>query len=128
LLDAIGPDVMCASFCKRIVAYDGEAAFLYETLKRAREIGDVERFEVQSTGIKNLGFQKFIAGLTVSRPPAALRRNFQSTVQPIYELISTIGRQNSNLRAQRDLLLPRLVSGKLDVSELGDLEKEAADA
>jgi len=34
--------------------------------------------------------------------------------------------RNVNLRTQRDLLLPKLVSGKIDVSEIGEPMVEAA--
>lgn len=49
-------------------------------------------------------------------PPDPLLKSYAETVTPLYELLHTLQRQNTNLRAQRDLLLPRLVSGKLDVS------------
>ena len=35
--------------------------------------------------------------------------------------------KNTNLRAQRALLLPKLVSGEIDVSEAEDTIKEAAE-
>jgi len=40
---------------------------------------------------------------------------FERKVRPIYNMISSISKQNENLSRQRDLLLPRLMSGKLEV-------------
>jgi len=34
----------------------------------------------------------------------------------MFSRVSLLARQNANLRAQRDLLLPKLVSGEIDVS------------
>ena len=36
---------------------------------------------------------------------------------PVHNFSAQLQQQNTNLRAQRDLLLPRLVSGAIDVSE-----------
>ena len=42
---------------------------------------------------------------------------------------TVLQRKNANLRAQRDLLLPKLVSGEIDVSDLSTPEdKEVAAA
>ena len=44
---------------------------------------------------------------------------FEAVAAPMADLIANLSRQNVVLREARDLLLPRLVSGELDVSELG---------
>lgn len=128
LLASFDAAVICASFCKRITANrSGPSwAFLYETLQRCREVGEVAQYEVQSTGIKNLGFKSFLSGVTVALPPVEMTGAFEREVEPIYRLTATLGLQNTNLRAQRDLLLPRLVSGKLDISEAGAAAEESA--
>ncbi|MBU3000020.1 restriction endonuclease subunit S [Roseovarius nubinhibens] len=41
---------------------------------------------------------------------------FNQTAVPMLDLIATLQRKNANLRTQRDLLLPKLVSGEIDVS------------
>jgi type I restriction enzyme, S subunit len=38
-----------------------------------------------------------------------------------------LSQQNSNLRAQRDLLLPKLISGEIDVSRSAAALPEAAE-
>jgi len=44
-------------------------------------------------------------------------KQFCDKTMPHFDLIENLQRQNSNLRAQRDLLLPRLISGEIDVSD-----------
>ena len=44
-------------------------------------------------------------------------RELNAGIDPMSKLATCLRQTNTNLRAQRDLLLPRLISGKLDVSE-----------
>lgn len=57
-------------------------------------------------------------------PDKQVMAGFERRVGPIMTLVNNLLRQNAVLRATHDLLLPRLVSGELDVSSL-DLELEA---
>ena len=51
----------------------------------------------------------------ILQPEKAVLERFEAIVAPIFNNIHQIVRQNSNLIQQRDLLLPRLMSGKLEV-------------
>jgi type I restriction enzyme S subunit len=51
-------------------------------------------------------------------PSAVLLKNFGDETIPITEQIHTLQRQIKNLRHTRDLLLPRLLSGQIDVEAL----------
>lgn len=51
-------------------------------------------------------------------PPAPLLKAFGDATIPMAEQISTLQRQIQNLRRTRDLLLPRLLSGQIDVEAL----------
>jgi type I restriction enzyme S subunit len=59
-------------------------------------------------------------------PPSDLQEHFALLVLPHYELASNLGVKNANLRATRDLLLPKLISGELDVSTLPEPEEAIA--
>ena len=56
--------------------------------------------------------------LIVATPAHCLLSRFENAVEPMYNLRRNLTEQNAVLREARDLLLPRLVSGELDVSEL----------
>ena len=58
-------------------------------------------------------------------PERKLIENFEEIVKPLFPLISNLEQKNANLRRTRDLLLPKLISGELDVSEL-DIEIPSA--
>lgn len=62
-------------------------------------------------------------------PPVDVSRAYQEAVGPMMQQVLLLQRKNTNLRAQRDLLLPKLVSGEIDVSDIpmpDDKEVEAA--
>lgn len=62
-------------------------------------------------------------------PPMQVASDFGQLVGPLFKLTETLAKKNANLRAQRDLLLPKLVSGEIDVSDITmpeDKEVEAA--
>jgi type I restriction enzyme S subunit len=54
----------------------------------------------------------------ITVPPAPIENTFNETVQPICRLVENLIKKNNNLVVTRDLLLPKLISGQLDVSEL----------
>jgi type I restriction enzyme S subunit len=51
-------------------------------------------------------------------PTAEIGRQYEKIVEPMELLICSLVQKNTNLRQTRDLLLPRLVSGEIDVSSL----------
>jgi type I restriction enzyme S subunit len=61
--------------------------------------------------------------LPIAVPPIGLEGKFNEAVESMCELIENLLRQNEVLAEARNLLLPRLISGELDVSDL-DLDLE----
>ena len=51
-------------------------------------------------------------------PTRQVMQKFQDLIDPMLQQAQNLRLKNTNLRATRDLLLPRLISGQLDVSEL----------
>ena len=51
-------------------------------------------------------------------PPAALRNRFEILVEPMHQQLVTLTKHVENLRRTRDLLLPRLLSGQIDMEAL----------
>ena len=120
LLASLGGDVICASFCKRvqpdIKGYGSE--LLYLSLLEGYESGEIEQYQVQSTGISNFKWMEYIANTDRVVPPDALRSEFRRHVAPLFTQVATLGRKIQNLRRTRDLLLPRLLSGQIDVEPI----------
>lgn len=62
--------------------------------------------------------QGSVYGLKIDLPDFEQIKQFNDIVSPLVSEIFSLSNQNRNLAKQRDRLLPRLMSGKLDVSKL----------
>jgi type I restriction enzyme, S subunit len=80
--------------------------------------GQIERYQVQSTGITNFKFKFFLESELVPVPDLKIQKRFYEVVTPLFEAIEALGAKNVNLRRTRDLLLPRLISGEVCVEDL----------
>jgi type I restriction enzyme S subunit len=58
--------------------------------------------------------------MQVVKPSRDIIATFAEIADPIFEQVNTCQRQIINLRRTRDLLLPRLLSGQIDVEALSD--------
>jgi type I restriction enzyme S subunit len=56
--------------------------------------------------------------VVVAVPPRNIAKDFRNIAHPLYRQIAGLLFKNTTLRHTRDLLLPRLISGEVDVSEL----------
>ncbi len=119
-LDRFDAPVICASFCKLLRVDESLVSPIYinELLNRMHKTGELKVFQVQSTGISNYQFEDFIEATKIFIPPVDVQNNFDSIVAPMYDEIQTLGAKNQVLQETRDLLLPRLISGKLSVEHL----------
>ena len=76
-----------------------------------------ERQGIGTTGQSELG-REVIANTEYLRPPRKLQIHFSRIVRPMRALAVQLDKRNNLLRRTRDLLLPKLISGELDVSNL----------
>ena len=56
-----------------------------------------------------------MASVPLLVPPRTLQHQYAENVEPMCEMVETLADQNQKLRAARDLLLPRLMSGEIIV-------------
>ena len=61
---------------------------------------------------------KVLVKYPVVIPPTQITQRFNSFVRDVVDKIQNLIFQNKNLRQTRDLLLPKLISGEIDVSQL----------
>lgn len=117
IISRLGNKVICASFCKLVRVKQDKISPIYFNywMKFLYDTKTIERFQLQSTGIINFKFDYFVRKGDVLLPPKKLMEKFDSIISPMRENIGRIAEQNNNLKTQRDLLLPRLMSGKLEV-------------
>jgi type I restriction enzyme S subunit len=121
LLGSFEPtQAICASFCKlyRCDSTVVSPYYLFMWLIEIYRNGEIERYQSQSTGIINFQFEYFLDSPVVIVPSEEVQGQFTKQVEPLYKQISKLGRKNSILRKTRDMLLPRLLSGDIDVSSI----------
>lgn len=69
---------------------------------------------------------RVLADYRCALAPSDISRRFEDTVGPMVELCATLQAESRRLAASRDLLLPRLISGQLSVTEAERELEEAA--
>ena len=89
--------------------------FVYFTATGLNEL--INQYGATGATMVNLSKSKFEA-LPVVRPPEPLISSFHDSTAPMLDEIRILLHSNQHLRKTRDLLLPKLISGKLDVEEL----------
>ncbi len=89
-----------------------ELEWLYHTCKSLKDT--IELFGATGATMTNLSKGKF-EKLKVVDPREDLILEYHNKVYPLFNEIKSLMYQNQNLAAQRDMLLPRLMSGKLEM-------------
>lgn len=117
MLQQFGKPVMCASFCKMLRPNENVTPeFFYLYLLASHENGVIAQYEKHSaSNIVNYGFEEFIGEQKITIPKESELKAFTEKVKPIFTLISTLGEHNSKLREARNILLPKLMNGQIEV-------------
>lgn len=118
LLDRYDKGMVCTNFCRAIKPKDGYSMFIYYYWQYLYEMGIFFLYENGTTGIKNLDIKGFLENEEIIIPPKDFVDKFDALCQTIFNEIFKNGISTEKLAETRDTLLPGLMSGKLDVSEL----------
>ena len=93
---------------------NGNQMFLLQQLK--------DRFQEEDTmgsgAIFNAIRKTDLLGIPLLTPTESMIGKFEEIINPIFAELANLILKNTNLCQTRDLLLPKLISGELDVSEL----------
>ncbi len=118
LLDRYDSSMVCTNFCKAIKPKTGYSLFVYYYWKYLYEKGTFFSYENGTTGIKNLDFNGFIETEPIIIPPLDRIIVFYNYSKSIFDQVFANGRQSEQLAILRDNLLPKLMSGEIDVSDI----------
>lgn len=118
LLDRYDSSMVCTNFCKAIKPKNGYSLFVYYYWQYLYEKGVFFSYENGTTGIKNLDFTGFIETESIIVPPFDKVHVFDDYCKSIFSQIFANGKQSEQLASLRDTLLPKLMSGELDVSDI----------
>ncbi|MFH3481146.1 restriction endonuclease subunit S [Xanthobacter variabilis] len=114
-----GPDGVGFGSTEFIVMRGGRAgpAFTY-CLSRLPAFRDHARMSMSGATGRQRARTDSVADFAIAIPPTNnLFDRFEKAAWPILELVGQIGSSNKRLAAARDLLLPRLISGQLSVTQ-----------
>lgn len=117
-----------------IVEKDVEAVFASYLVRLSRKTNFIgpyylfyflidERYQGYITGASTGTTRKsasagVLTGIDILVPPDQLLNDFELQIQAIRHLLNNLLERNNTLRRTRDRLLPKLISGEMDVSEL----------
>jgi type I restriction enzyme S subunit len=116
LLVAPGPDWIASTGLAVLSPRDVPASYLFETVSTPAfsEYLVSKESGAAYPAVRPGDFEEAQA----VRPPDDLLHSFDDLVSPCHRLVWTLREQAQTLAAVRDLLLPKLVSGQIDVSTL----------
>ena len=98
-----------------VVRNPSDLEWAFFTLRNLREA--IQMFGATGATMTNLSKGKF-SSLKILRPNKSIVLKYHALVNPIFVQMQSILQQTMILRSTRDLLLPRLISGKLSVEHL----------
>ncbi|MFH2003980.1 MAG: restriction endonuclease subunit S [Bacteroidota bacterium] len=99
-----------------IAKVDDHKADPYFVLYLLNSLEQIDQVERRTTGTTRPRISRSsLASIPVVVPPILLQKSFGKFTNSNYQLSTTLRNKNTNLRRTRDLLLPKLISGEIDV-------------
>ncbi len=93
-----------------------ERNYLYAMLRFSRFANEIKE-HANGANVLHLN-PEHIENFETLHPPSHLVKKFDNFFKPMLEHADTLALKNEWLKGARDLLLPRLISGEIDVSSL----------
>ena len=107
------------SDCSYLDTRSTKTLFFYYLILKTRQN---EVFFLQKGSAQPHVYPKDIMTLKMKKPSSDLIEKFETLINPFFEEIKILSQKNQLLQETRDLLLPRLISGKLSVAHLVEEE------
>lgn len=118
LLNRYDKGMICTNFCKALKPKQGYSMFLYYYWQYLYNRNVFFSYENGTTGIKNLDITGFIETEPIVLPPFELVSKFNNYCQNVFDMTFANGLESEQLSILRDSLLPKLMSGEIDVSNI----------
>ena len=116
LLARYDKGMVCTNFCKALKPRAGYSMYVYYYWQYLYDRDIFFSYENGTTGIKNLDINGFIETEPIVIAPEGLVEKFDAVCQTVFSKIYANGMENEQLALVRDTLLPKLMSGEIDVS------------
>ena len=110
--------MICTNFCRAIKPKVGYSSFIYSYWQYLYDKGIMFSYENGTTGIKNLDINSLIENEEIVIPPKGKVNSFNQVICELNKMIYSNGFENERLSNLRDLLLPKLLSGEIDLENI----------
>ena len=109
--------VMCASFCKLIRLVDTKySQLVFDTFQYMRHSGKTTEYDKRSaSSIVNYRWKDFLSKETILFPSDELLKKYSLMAENIYQMIIQKSISIEKSKEARDRLLPKLMSGEIEV-------------
>ncbi|WP_440858099.1 restriction endonuclease subunit S [Staphylococcus shinii] len=111
-------ELVCTNFCKVIRPLDekfGEWLAYYFNYLYFRDV--FFNYENGTTGIKNLDYKSIMNTMKIIAPSTQILNNFHNLISKYKINIQYLGMENDYLTQLRDTLLPKLMSGEIEIPD-----------
>lgn len=117
LLKKYKHDIVCTNFCKVLRPLSQFSSYVYYSWKYKYDNDIMFGYENGTSGIKNFAIKDFIEKEPVLIPKEQDIVEFQKIIDNLQKQKQIKGTENTTLSTLRDTLLPRLMSGELEIPE-----------
>ena len=118
LLNRYDKGMVCTNFCKALKPIAGYNMYVYHYWQYLYDMSVFFSYENGTTGIKNLDINGFIETEPIHIAPIELVEKFDIFCKSVFSKVYANGLENERLAELRDTLLPQLMSGEIDVSDI----------
>lgn len=118
LLDRYEQGMVCTNFCRAIKPKEGYGKYIYYYWQFLYDKKIFFSYENGTTGIKNLDINGFLETEPIIIPPIDVVQQFDEICSIFFSQVFEKGLENEKLAHLRDTLLPKLMNGEIDVSEV----------
>ena len=117
VLQFLKDPIMCASFCKLVRTKEKtHSQLLFDTFQYMRVSGKTGEYDKKSaSSIVNYRWKDFLAQETILMPNDDLLLKYNALSENMYQLILTKSIEIEKTKEARDRLLPKLMSGEIEV-------------
>ena len=117
LIDRFKDPIICSNFCKAMtLKNDLYLYWFYLKWEYSYRKGVMFNFEGKTSGIKNFMFDNFVSSYEIKILPQDNIVEFNETVEPMFQEIQQLCKENDLLKKHKETLLPLLMNGQVTVT------------
>lgn len=115
MLQKYNYDLICTNFCRVVRPLIDYSAYIYYSWLFKYNGKVMFGYENGTSGIKNFQINDFLTKELLIIPPVECSLQFQNIINTLQKAIQTNGTESTTLSHLRDTLLPKLMSGEIEV-------------